>query len=505
MSNNLQTFISGILLPAVSGRKLAADFVVKGCLLLLLTLCLAYQSRAQVAEVTISVTSFEPARVRVEGRLTEERRVWTFLDEYAGTARLSERVSALEVLTADGAVVPVVKQRAGEFVAERAAKVFKYEMNLSPPEDTLAAAHISWLMPTRGVLMLQDILPRSIQRACLRLLLPQDWKTVSLEAKSAVGCFDIRDINNSIIWLGRQTRETQGRGRSLGFTLAIEGSWAFGDEDVAKSVSNILREHEASVGETPLKKSLVIIAPFPKNVDAQRWGAETRGGTVLLLSGKLPAKTAALSSLSLALVHELFHLWVPNGLALSGSYDWFYEGFTLYQATRVGVKLGYLSFQEYLGALARAYDNFAAQAGSRSESLVEASRQRWRGAEILVYNKGFVVALLCDLAIRRRHESSRTLDDVYRELFRQQRVEGSGSDGTLAAQRALTRFIGDASLVSRFLNKSEQFDLSAELAPYGLTVERAGTRTSIRASLTLKTAQYDFLKQLGYNGKAGRP
>src|SRR5205814_1010733 len=78
------------------------------------------------------------------------------------------------------------------------------------------------------------------------------------------------------------------------------------------------------------------------------WSAETRGSTVVLLSGRMPSKLAAKAQLDGSLTHELFHLWVPNGLTLDGEYDWFYEGFTNYEALRVGMRRGQLTFQDYL-------------------------------------------------------------------------------------------------------------------------------------------------------------
>ncbi len=78
----------------------------------------------------------------------------------------------------------------------------------------------------------------------------------------------------------------------------------------------------------------------------------------MLLSGQSPSKVAALAGLGVPLTHELFHLWVPNGLKLNGDYDWFYEGFTLYQSMRAGMRLQSLGFQDYLNALSRAFDAY---------------------------------------------------------------------------------------------------------------------------------------------------
>jgi predicted metalloprotease with PDZ domain len=79
----------------------------------------------------------------------------------------------------------------------------------------------------------------------------------------------------------------------------------------------------------------------------------------MLLSGRAPSKVAALSRLSVPLTHELFHLWVPNALALEGDYDWFYEGFTMYQAMRAAGRLNLLTFEDFLNSIGRVFDAYA--------------------------------------------------------------------------------------------------------------------------------------------------
>ncbi|MFN2533491.1 MAG: hypothetical protein ABR555_19595, partial [Pyrinomonadaceae bacterium] len=107
----------------------------------------------------------------------------------------------------------------------------------------------------------------------------------------------------------------------------VNGSeWAFTDVDAIESVLKILEAHAKVAGEIPCAKSQLALLSFPQSVAPNKWSAQTRGCTVTLLMGRVPSKVGALSQLGLALTHELFHLWIPNGLALKGDYDWFYEG-----------------------------------------------------------------------------------------------------------------------------------------------------------------------------------
>jgi len=272
------------------------------------------------------------------------------------------------------------------------------------------------------------------------------------------------------------------------------------------------KAHHEVFGAMPSKQGTLILFPFPQTVTASKWSAETRGSTVTLLMGKLPSKTAALLQLSVPLTHELFHLWVPNALALEGDYDWFYEGFTVYQAARTAVRLGLLTFQEFLSAIARAYDAYSAGVDRDRLSLVEASQRRWVGGESVVYQKSMLVAFLYDLKLRSVSRGKRSLDDVYRELFRQHHsAEGVAleaerrSDGNDAAIAALSNAPVMQGFAESLIRRPVAVDLPSELPPFGLRIERLGLRTRVSVSESLTRRQRDLLRELGYNDVARSP
>src|SRR5260370_37115968 len=168
-----------------------------------------------------------------------------------------------------------------------------------------------------------------------------------------------------------------------------------------------------------------------------------------MLMRKLTLKRGGLSQLSVPLTHELFHFWVPNALALEGDYDWFYEGFTVYQAARTAVRLGLLTFPEFLNAIARAYDAYAAAVDHDHWSLVEASKRRWTVGAPSVYSKSMVVAFLYDLKLRHQSHGKHSLDDAYRKMIQDYRSPDAGSDrvatgrGTDGNESAANSLAGD--------------------------------------------------------------
>lgn len=458
--------------------------------------------------VRVEVLSVAPARIKVEGRRAWATRIWSFRNFYASVSGLGERIENLTLADDEGQRIKVKRLAPGEYEASGAATRWSCEIKLDAPEFPTDAAHVSWLTGERGFLMMGDLLPLAgadskspaANPARLSFALPAGWSVASGETKLADGRFETMEADNAVFFIGPNLRQRSARVGAMQLTLLTDGTWAFTDEDVSQLAVSILKDYTRTTGLTPRPRATLMLAPFPNSVGAGRWSAETRSGNVLLLSGRSPSKTAGLAQLSVPLTHELFHLWIPNGINLDGQYDWFYEGFTLYQALRAGMRLNFLSFQDYLNALARAYDAYAALPNRTQFSLIEAARRRWTGTTALVYNKGMLVAFLYDLSLRQSSKGKRSLDDVYRDLFRSSGTSGVRQDGNEAVVAALKREDGVRGFVERYIESNGDVDLSVLLPPFGLRGERIGAgRTIISVSASPTRRQRDLLGEFGYN------
>jgi predicted metalloprotease with PDZ domain len=289
----------------------------------------------------------------------------------------------------------------------------------------------------------------------------------------------------------------------MSFTLAAAGEWAFSDAEVADSAEEILKIHQETFGGVPRQSALLVLFPLPQAAAAGNlWNAETRGATVVLLSGRLPSKLAAKAQLDGALTHELFHLWTPNGLSLEGEYAWFYEGFTNYMALRAAMRRGQMTFNDYLDALGRAYDSYRAARGTKEASLLEASRQRWAGSAQLVYHKGLLVAFLYDLTLMRETGGRNSLASVYRELFRRHPRGEKPADGNAAVAASLGATAGMSVFVERYVAGAEEIVLSPLIQEFGLRVEPGGARTHVGVAAPLDSTRRELLRKLGYNENA---
>src|SRR6266571_3778269 len=313
--------------------------------------CLASGVKAQQLNVTVHVFPGSAGHVVIEGNC-EPTKVWSFRNDYAGISDLGARVDGLKLFDPAGAEVPARKIAPGQFEAATAAGKFRYEVNLAPPARASDAARVSWLNKEQGLLMLADLLPVSQSKSAnsrgdVKVLfkLPAFCAVYSNEKESAQGGFKVADADRAVFVVGIHLRSSRTNVSGMTFGLVTDGDWAFADGEALKLGADVLKIDREVFGAMPSKQVTLILLPFPQPAAVSTWSAETRGSTVTLLMGKPPSKTAALSQLSVPLTHELFHLWVPNALALTGEYDWFYEGFTVYQASRAAVRLELLTFQ----------------------------------------------------------------------------------------------------------------------------------------------------------------
>jgi hypothetical protein len=510
---------------AQSTARFGREFVgALSCIAALI--CLASIASAQRRRIEIRVLPDASGRVIVEGSCAPAAE-WSFRDSYAGVLNLGSRIEGLRLFDAAGAEVSNRKIAPGQFQATAPATRFQYEVRLSPPARAADAARLSWLTSERGLLMLRDLLPARASGAAMnrdgtesvtvRLTLPPDWAAYSNDGRNGQGEFASSDADLTVLAVGRNLRVTTGAVSEMKLNVVLAGEWAFADAEAIELASKVLKAHREVFGSAPSRQATLILFPFPQDGGADKWSAETRGSSVTLLTGRLPSKVAALAQLSVPLSHEFLHFWVPNGLALVGDYDWFYEGFTVYQAARISVRLDLLTFQEFLNAISRAFDGYSLGLDRDRWSLVEASKRRWTAGEAAIYSKSMVVAFLYDLNLRTLSRNKHSLDDVYRNLFRAYHKDetrergsapsqpGQGSDGNEAVLNALGFYAGMQNFGPSFINNAAAINLAELLAPFGLHAETVGLRTRISVSESLTRQQRDLLHDLGYNDYVRSP
>jgi predicted metalloprotease with PDZ domain len=469
---------------------------------LLLSLTSISNASAQTLNVRINLISVSSPRLRIEAALPSATNVLSFRNTYANVMGLGERIEALTAFNDRGERVPVQKLAPGEFESSGTFSRVTYEVNLIEPARPAEMAHVTWLHRDQGLLMLSDLIPQEtvasdrVPAAVISVDVPPGWGVAS-NIKREGSYFLSHDLETAVFLVGTSVQEKHQRLGSTDFAIISAGEWPFSNKDALQIAEKIMEEH-LRVTRFPLKHNAVLmLVPYPGEAGPENWSAETRGNDVVLVLGRSASRRKVLAKLGMVLSHELFHLWVPNSLSLKGDYDWFFEGFTLYQALRTDLRLGLISFDDYLATIAKVYDSYRASVDADRMSLMEASERRWTTSTSLVYEKGMLVAFIYDLLLRRTTDCGASLESVYADLFRLPET-GQGS-----ANETIIRILSERnelrSFARDYIESAGKLSLEGTLAGYGMELQRqdaGGTKLVLVSDLN-KT-QRRLLGCIGY-------
>lgn len=466
------------------------------------------EANAQRLEAEIKVVSASPAvsLVHVKGKITDSKvseagyTQIAFPKNYADVSELDKRIENLEFFDAASAKVETRQISDGVFQSIKPYAAFAYDVRLASPSPQTAAAHVSWLNDSYGLLMLNDLLPQfddaEKKAAKVEINVPNGWKITTSETRLKENVFDVQDYEKTIFLVGKNQREQRLRIGNSELNLATVGEWQFSDDEAAQMADSIATEYQKMFGEIPFKKAQILILPFPRGTSQpDRWRAETRGSTVTVVSGVVPLKSQALQRLHEQLRHEIFHWWIPNSLNLSGNYDWFYEGFAVYQALRTGVELNQIRFQDYLNTLSSAYD----LARNQNSSLIEISNNRWTGANGSVYPKGMIAAFLCDAALLRASGGKRSLADVFRRIYDEYKFPHERQEAGSAILSVLNSYPELQPVVRNYIVGARPLDWSSDLDALGIVSATQNAATILQVAPKPSKRQKDLLDKLGYN------
>jgi hypothetical protein len=451
-------------------------------------------SPAQDIQATIEIRSENPSIVQVSGRFLDPDRNLSFVRSYAGFNGLGGRISNVVLKTDGGQNVAFQPAVPGEYVANGPFTEWSYAIDLSPRKEQNAAAHISWIGNVIGILTLADVLPifgkgGKTTSAKVKIVLPDGWRQMENRID---GIVETRDAASEVVVVGKDIRFRMVHTGGTAITICIAGEWLFtGDE-----VTNFARDIYANTRETFVanasKDVFVNIFKFPENVPHGQWQAATRGRNVTIISSDMPFKTQSLQRLHEQLRHEMFHLWIPNSVNLSGNYDWFYEGFALYASLKMAVAMNRIRFDDFLDTLSRAQAIDARQ--TNRLSLIDASNRRWNGADTYVYARGMVTAFLCDVLLLHNSKGKRSVNDILREFYTKHKYPNPRTDGNEAALAVLQTHRELSPVIDKYVMNSGKFAWEAELSLAGVEM-----KNGLSVMSKLNGRQKDLLDALGYN------
>ncbi|MEP6742427.1 MAG: hypothetical protein ABJB61_08000 [bacterium] len=467
------------------GRPVVYSASTQGLVLALVLFAACAGIQAQTVNLHIDVVSTEPGRIRINAEFPESTYAISFPNAYGSALGLADRVEKLEARGSHGESIPVRKLASGEFSTSTNFSQISYEVRLSEPLPPAQGSHVSWLNRERGLLLLSDLLPRALKNsgtfssAQIQLALPAGWTAASNSESRDAMTFFSDEPEKTVFLIGPQLNMKTQRVGAKDISVVLSGDWPIADKDALKIATQIVQEYSKMTGFELKRNAVVMLAPFPGEVGPERWTAESRGNAVVLLLGRKGSGKQVKSRLGIVLAHEVFHLWVPNSLKLAGDYDWFFEGFTIYQALRMDLRLHLISFKDYLDTIARVYDSYLSSPDRDNLSLIQASERRWTTLSSLVYDKAMLVAFLYDLHLRRRSVCKASFDDLYRQLFQRVAARQSGANETIID--ILNEQLGQETFAHEYVEGVGIIDLDSALSPYGISVRRTSSGTKLSA------------------------
>ena len=285
---------------------------------------------------------------------------------------------------------------------------------------------------------------------------------------------------------------------------------------LADDVSKLCQHHISLFAEVPFQEYW-----FITHLQASGFGGlEHKNSTILQASRfDLPnaqQPTAALSDnyktfLSLC-SHEYFHAWnvcrikpkefTPYNLQkeVYTKQLWAFEGITSYYDDFSLYRTGLINFDDYLALLAKTATRVYRGEGELKQSVTASSFDAWtkfyqQGPDavnniVSYYTKGSLIALWLDLTIRSKSNDQYSLDTLMRELwihFGRTSVGTSEDDFINIANILCGEDISQA--FKRHLYTNERFDLSTDLANFGVELQKQKFK-SINSLDTCAATQY---------------
>lgn len=440
----------------------------------------------------LSFSQSDLAKITIKPR--QPLQTWSFLNSYAGALGLGDRVQNFRDDSPNVAPISLKRIAAGVFRADRPVMAVTYEVRLALTTGK-NAAHVSWLTSNGGVLMLADILPQEVtHEGSIDALfeLPTGWEIRPLMTLSRPFTYLIDDPGKAVFSVGPFVKASFKMVDGTRLEVAVSGSWSFDDKRVMNAATKVLKKYlEMTRFKLPIAR--VLIVPMPVGGTGQ-WQAQTRGSTLLLLLDRGAGFQNWIAQLEVIFTHELLHLWVPNALNLQGDYDWFYEGFTLYQALVTALELKVISFNEYLNTMARVYDSYLSKPDNLS--LMEASEQRWTGTSSAVYDKGMLLAFLYELELLYETRGKSRLADRYTDLFRRYSVKTATANDAIMS--VLISSPATERLLRTYVEDRRELELAETLKRYGIIVNSRNNATELKVTPDPTQEQRLILKSIGY-------
>lgn len=238
--------------------------------------------------------------------------------------------------------------------------------------------------------------------------------------------------------------------------------------------------------------------PFNEYMFIFHFGANAGGGG-MEHSNCTAIATGSGDSAPAVAAHEFFHLWnvkrirpqtlqpVDYTKEMWTRALWFAEGVTSTYASFAMVRAGLWTSEQFYGDLAQQFTSLEARPAHLWQSAEESSLDTWLDkydyydspqASISYYNKGQILGVMLDLAIRDATDNHKSLDDVLRAMDEDYAHRGRYYDDSAGVEQEVERISGRSfkDFFARYVAGTEEIPYNDFLRVAGLqaqTQERA--------------------------------
>lgn len=287
-------------------------------------------------------------------------------------------------------------------------------------------------------------------------------------------------------------------------------TWKAGEFDGELLMSNLKRIIEASsrlMGEIPYDEYTFI------GIGPGQGGIEHLNNTTISFTGRGLDKPEGMKRILMFIAHEYFHNYNVKRIRPYelGPFDydrgsrtnllWFSEGATVYYEYLLVRRAGLMSDGDLLAAIEGNINACENDPGLRYQSLTQASYNTWSDGPfgnsaggpdraISYYDKGPVVSMILDFAIRNATGNARSLDDVMRLLYNRY-YKGFRRGFTDAEFQKACETIAGVSLAPEFeyASTTGDIDYARYLSYAGLTISQTADLYTGRKQLIISKSE----------------
>ena len=337
---------------------------------------------------------------------------------------------------------------------------------------------------------------------------PADWKVATAldydEQRGLYPSEDYHELVDSPLFISPDFEVLSFDHAGARFELVLQGKSNYDPDKVLGDVRRIVETQIEIMDDVPFERYVFLYNLLDRPMGH---GVEHKNSTVIV-SGPANFDNARFYNGFLSVTsHEFFHVWNAERIRPEAIYHpdyseeqytstmWIYEGITSYYTSLTLARAGLRSAQQYLNQMAGIFKRYDDTPGRSVTSVAMTSWDSWtksNGAPpntyYSFYTAGNVLGFLLDLEVRGRTKNKKSLDDVFRYLYKTYAEKDRGVPEN-GLEMALEEVTGSSfqPFFDAYVYGTEPIDYNKFLNHAGLTLfdgeDRSRPRVSFGASV----------------------